>query len=324
MLTLMNILSEVYYFFNAQDDELFTNPPDSNFYDSSSSQFTYPDTGPDTGLYLLGVSAASKDAELHDKTGEVLAKMHSDSGACSSIKILPLQQGDEIQAISQTSGSLRFLGTSLSAVNNAQYLHAVYGTASKHLNMENTPQSIIMMEHSKTGNDLTYDGTTGCIQVMEEGIYLMGLTLSSRGSTFASLSVGDISLGLGDDTEGQGMMTNIAIVELGKGDCILPQLEPLSQLYDEDNWSQIFVTSIPHGTREHAFSYGLSQPIYSQDSKQVRFDVPILQNSDFQQTSGTFVIQDEMFNPRRFYLVFVNAFLASGTISLELGDTQGG
>jgi len=254
----------------------------------------------------------------------VLAKMRSDSGTCSTIAITLLKQEDIIKAsyLDQSSDrGVSFLGTSLYSLNGADSAHAVSGTTSRELGEVNARQNIIMEDLIQLGTHLTYDEKTGCVQVEEEGNYLMGLTLSSNGSSYASLKVDDFTLGLGDDTHGQGMMSNSAIMHLQEGACIVPQLEPLSQIYGVGNWSQLFVTSIPDDSKSDAFCYGLSQPLFNENSAQVPFDFPILANPNFD-SHGSLTIADEDFNPRRFYLVFVNAFMASGTLTLELNDSD--
>merc|ERR1711892_1588276 len=71
---------DVFTFFDAESLDFFTNPPNYDFFDPSLMQFT----SPQEGLYLFGMTAANKDGQLDTHTAGVLAKMHSDSGTCST------------------------------------------------------------------------------------------------------------------------------------------------------------------------------------------------------------------------------------------------
>ena len=226
---------------------------------------------------------------------------------------------DTIQAQGGSASDLTFLGTGLHSAGAVSSAQAVSCTQSKELGYENFPQDIAMANVTGRGIHLAYEEASGCIRVVEQGTYLVGLTLSSNDSSYGSLHVEDTILGLGDDSQGQGMMSNSAIMQLDKDSCIKPQLEPLSRIYAGDRWTQLFAAAI---NTTDVFSYALSQPCFNQSPKVVPFDLPLHPNSLF--SAGTFRVQQDVeFNPRRFYQVFVNAFLAQGEVVLELRDKQG-
>merc|ERR1719318_1061505 len=107
--------------------------------------------------------------------------------------ILWLEKDDTIMIKpNEAPEKLSFMGTSLHSVTGFS------GTASKEMDIKNIPQNINMTEHTQEGTK--YDGSTGCVNVEDDGVYLVGLTLGSVKSSYASLQVGDTSLRLGDDT----------------------------------------------------------------------------------------------------------------------------
>ena len=275
-------------------------------------------TAPVEGLYLFGVTATTSELQLQSSSGP-LASMHSDTGTSSTLATVLLREGETVQAIPGTAAGLSFLGTGLHSTSGLASVHVVSGTSSQPLSVENIRQPIIMQSHAKQGEQLSYEAATGCVQVHTGGTYMVSLTLSSDGPAYASLTIGSQVLGLGDDGQGQGMISNSAIVTLEPGDCVLPRLEPLSKIHGHDRWSQLVVATLP-GDDDEAFSYGLSLPFWNPGlaPEPVGFDVPIHPNNNFHQ--GVFSIQEEDYNPRRFYLVLVHAFLASGSLTVELGD----
>ena len=312
IVVILFLFLDVFHFFDVEHSKgemksSLKNPPDSDFFNEKTYQFISPE---EKSLHLFGISSGSEIIELQNKSDNTIMKMQSDSGDSSSTMILLLEKDDKILIKNhEAPEKLSFLGTSLHS------LKGFSGTASKEMGVKNIPQNIYMTEHNQDGTK--YDNSTGCLNVDADGVYLIGLTLSSNEASYASLQVGDISLGLGDDTPGQGMMSNSAVMKLKKDECIIPQMEPLSQVHDGDKWSQLFVANIPEG--DH-FCYALSETLYNENETptQVNFDVDIFQNEHFE--SGIFSIKEKEFNPRRFYLILVNAFMAHGTLSLELGD----
>ena len=277
-------------------------------------------TAPESGLYMFAVTASTLSLQLM-KGAEVVANMKSDIGRSNTFLSTMLTKDQVVKTSSASVDDLRFLGLGLHLTTGVQ------GTSAAPLDVENTKQTIKMTDPHVKGSALTYEDS-GQVCVKEAGTYLISLTLGSKDTSYASLSIADTTLGLGTSSDGQNMMANSAIMQLNMGDCIKPQLEPLSQILEEGRSSQLIVFPVPEESSSNAFSYALSLPVWNKGKEPVLFDVPLLAHDSFSTTTGEFSVStEEEFNPRRFYLVLVHAFMSadpgvqdSGALELQRWD----
>ena len=276
-------------------------------------------SAPESGLYMFAVTASTKSLQLM-KGAEVVADMTSDIGRSNTLVSTMLTKDQVVKTSSASVDDLSFLGLGLHLTTGVQ------GTSAAPLDVENTKQTIKMTDYQVEGSALTYEDS-GQVCVKDVGTFLISLTLGSKDTSYASLSIADRTLGLGTSSDGQNMMANSAIMQLNIGDCIKPQLEPLSQILEEGRWSQLLVFPVPEGSSS-AFSYALSLPVWNKAKEPVLFDVPLLAHDSFSSTTGEFSVStEEEFNPRRFFLVLVHAFMSaepgnqdSGLLELQRWD----